>query len=136
KKSAWITGPTAFPSITSSPAPAAPGDAAAKYGATTGRASCAWACASPASCAPRPTASCGASRAAPLLPPLRCTGAAMPRLLLGGIGGALALAACAALAAPRLADFPGNKAANSVEVDVELVMAVDISYSMDMDELA
>src|SRR5262245_65207705 len=60
----------------------------------------------------------------------------MPRLLLGAIGGAVALAACAALAAPRFSDFPGNKGANSVEVDVELVMAVDISYSMDMDELA
>jgi hypothetical protein len=60
----------------------------------------------------------------------------MPRLLLGAIGGAVALAACAALAAPRFTDFPGNKAANSVEVDVELVLAVDISYSMDMDELA
>src|SRR6478752_7239601 len=60
----------------------------------------------------------------------------MPRLLLGALGGALALAACAALAAPRFSDFPGGKAANSVEVDVELVMAVDISYSMDMDELA
>ncbi|MGB9366718.1 MAG: DUF1194 domain-containing protein [Xanthobacteraceae bacterium] len=60
----------------------------------------------------------------------------MRRLLLGAIGGAVALAACAALAAPRLADFPGNKAANSVEVDAELVLAVDISYSMDMDELA
>src|ERR1041385_2801430 len=59
----------------------------------------------------------------------------MPRLLLGAIGGALALAAWAALAAPRLVDVPG-KAANSVEVDVELVMAVDVSYSMDMDELA
>jgi hypothetical protein len=60
----------------------------------------------------------------------------MPRLLLGAIGGAIALAACTALAAPRFADFPVNKAANSVEVDVELVLAVDISYSMDMDELA
>src|SRR3954452_18022515 len=60
----------------------------------------------------------------------------MPRLLPATIGAVLALAACAALAAPRLSDFPGNKAANSVEVDVELVMAVDISYSMDMDELA
>ena len=59
----------------------------------------------------------------------------MRRLLLGITGTALALAACAALAAPRFSDVPG-KAANSVEVDVELVMAVDISYSMDMDELA
>src|SRR3954454_16574625 len=60
----------------------------------------------------------------------------MSRLLPAAIGAVLALAACAALGAPRLADFPGNKAANSVEVDVELVMAVDISYSMDVDELA
>jgi uncharacterized protein DUF1194 len=60
----------------------------------------------------------------------------MRALLLGITGTALALAACAALAAPRYSDFPANKAANSVEVDVELVMAVDISYSMDMDELA
>jgi hypothetical protein len=60
----------------------------------------------------------------------------MPRLWLGAITGAVALAACTALAAPRFSDFPGNKTANSVEVDVELVLAVDISYSMDMDELA
>jgi hypothetical protein len=56
--------------------------------------------------------------------------------LFGAIAAGLALAAAAALAAPRLADMPGSKAANSIEVDVELVMAVDISYSMDMDELA
>jgi hypothetical protein len=55
--------------------------------------------------------------------------------LFGAIAG-LALAAAGALAAPRLADMPGSKAANAIEVDVELVMAVDISYSMDMDELA
>src|SRR3954447_8429958 len=59
----------------------------------------------------------------------------MPRLLLATMGGALAFAACAALAAPRFVDVPG-KTADSLEVDVELVMAVDISYSMDMDELA
>src|SRR4051794_41647744 len=59
----------------------------------------------------------------------------MPRLLLSALGGALALAACAAVAAPRFVDVPG-KTADSLEVDVELVMAVDISYSMDMDELA
>jgi hypothetical protein len=47
----------------------------------------------------------------------------------------LALATWGAIAAPRLAEFPGSKA-NAVEVDVELVMSVDISYSMDMDELA
>ena len=55
--------------------------------------------------------------------------------LFGAIAG-LALTAAGALAAPRLADMPGSKAAGSIEVDVELVMAVDISYSMDMDELA
>jgi len=59
----------------------------------------------------------------------------MRRVILAAIGGAIALAACAALAAPRFVDVPG-KTADSVEVDVELVMAVDISYSMDMDELA
>jgi Protein of unknown function (DUF1194) len=59
----------------------------------------------------------------------------MPRLLLAAMGALLVLAACAALAAPRFVDVPG-KTADAVEVDVELVMAVDISYSMDMDELA
>ena len=59
----------------------------------------------------------------------------MRRVMLAAMGGAIALAACAALAAPRFVDVPG-KTADSVEVDVELVMAVDISYSMDMDELA
>ena len=58
------------------------------------------------------------------------------RWLFGAIAAGLALAAAGALAAPRLADMPGSKAAGSIEVDVELVMAVDISYSMDMDELA
>ena len=42
--------------------------------------------------------------------------------------------AAAAFAAPRFAQMPGKSA--GTEVDVELVMAVDISYSMDMDELA
>ena len=59
----------------------------------------------------------------------------MPRTLPFAILSVVALAA-AAIAAPRLADMPGGKAANSLEVDVELVMAADISYSMDMDELA
>jgi Protein of unknown function (DUF1194) len=54
-------------------------------------------------------------------------------LLVAGI--ALIAAAGAGLAAPRIAEMPGSKAAG-VEVDVELVMAVDISYSMDYDELA
>jgi hypothetical protein len=50
-------------------------------------------------------------------------------------GAALALAWSAGLAAPRIAEMPGTKSAG-VEVDVELVMAIDISYSMDYDELA
>ena len=37
---------------------------------------------------------------------------------------------------PMPADLPGRAAPGSVEVDVELVLAVDISYSMDPDELA
>ena len=57
----------------------------------------------------------------------------MHRSLLLAALSALALAA-AAIAAPRFADMPGKAA--GTEVDVELVMAVDISYSMDMDELA
>ena len=54
-------------------------------------------------------------------------------LLVSGV--ALIAAAGAGLAAPRIAEMPGSKTAG-VEVDVELVMAVDISYSMDYDELA
>src|ERR1043165_3076927 len=135
KKSVWTTGPTASPSITSLPAPAAPEAVAARCGMTTGKAWCAPACDFRDLCARRWTASSGARLDALLLPRLRRTGAAMPRVLLGAIGAGLALATCAAFAAPRFSDFPG-KAASSVEVDVELVMAVDISYSMDMDELA
>jgi hypothetical protein len=54
------------------------------------------------------------------------------------IGAGIATLTLAALgvAAPRLADLPGSKATGSVEVDVELVLAIDISYSMDFDELA
>jgi len=59
----------------------------------------------------------------------------MRRLLTGAIGGAVALATCAALAAPRFADLPGKASPGAVGVDVELVLAVDISYSMDFDEL-
>jgi len=59
------------------------------------------------------------------------------RRWLVGVAGVAALAlAWSAAASPRFADLPGSKAAGSIEVDVELVMAVDISYSMDMDELA
>jgi hypothetical protein len=53
----------------------------------------------------------------------------------GAIGVAgIALAAWTAGAAPRFADIPG-KSQNDIEVDVELVFAIDISYSMDYDEL-
>ena len=58
-------------------------------------------------------------------------------LATGVIGAAaLTLAVWSATSAPRYADLPGSKAAGSVEVDVELVLAIDISYSMDLDELA
>jgi hypothetical protein len=63
------------------------------------------------------------------------------RSVSSAIPAALALAALAGLAfaatpAPRYADLPGAKQAGSVDVDVELVLAVDISYSMDPDEQA
>jgi hypothetical protein len=56
---------------------------------------------------------------------------------LGGAIGAAAVALFAwstGLAAPRYSDLPG-KSRDGIGVDVELVMAVDISYSMDFDEL-
>ena len=54
--------------------------------------------------------------------------------LYGAVAGAFCLASIAALAAPhtRFADT----SANAVPVDVELVLAVDVSYSMDPDEQA
>jgi hypothetical protein len=57
--------------------------------------------------------------------------------LLGGVCGALAITMFAfgsGIAAPRFTDLPG-KSRDGVGVDVELVLAVDISYSMDFDEL-
>jgi len=57
-------------------------------------------------------------------------------LLAGAIGAAaIAVSAWSGIAAPRHADLPGRSAPGSIGVDVELVMAVDISYSMDFDEL-
>jgi len=49
-----------------------------------------------------------------------------------------ALVAYGVAAAPpsRLTDLPGSRTSAVVDVDVELVLAVDISYSMDPDELA
>jgi hypothetical protein len=52
---------------------------------------------------------------------------------------ALAVLAYGVLAAPPArhpVDLPGSRPPGSVDVDVELVLAVDISYSMDPDELA
>ena len=57
-------------------------------------------------------------------------------LVAGAIGAAaIAVSAWGGIAAPRYADLPGRSAPGSIGVDVELVMAVDISYSMDFDEL-
>jgi hypothetical protein len=63
------------------------------------------------------------------------------RSVSSAIAAALALAtlagpAFAATPAPRYVDLPGAKQVGSVDVDVELVLAVDISYSMDPDEQA
>ena len=57
-------------------------------------------------------------------------------LWLAGVVGAagMGLAALGAIAAPRFADVPG-KAQGDTDVDVELIFAIDISYSMDYDEL-
>ncbi|HET9903323.1 MAG TPA: DUF1194 domain-containing protein [Xanthobacteraceae bacterium] len=64
-----------------------------------------------------------------------------------GLGRGLAAAALALMVAavfggraapspkPLRIDIPGSRTAGSVPVDVELVLAVDISYSMDPDEL-
>jgi hypothetical protein len=55
--------------------------------------------------------------------------------LTGAIGAAgIALGAWTAGAAPRFTDVPG-KVLGDIEVDVELIFAIDISYSMDYDEL-
>ena len=56
-------------------------------------------------------------------------------LLPAALGIAALFAIGAGLAAPRLADLPGKAAPGAIGVDVELVMATDISYSMDYDEL-
>jgi len=63
-----------------------------------------------------------------------------------GVAGALVVAAtlaigfgggtAAPLLTPKLADYPEQTPRGSIEVDVELVLAVDISYSMDPEELA
>jgi hypothetical protein len=47
-----------------------------------------------------------------------------------------AMSGVAAPTVPRLVDLPGSKGASGTDVDVELVLAVDVSYSMDPDEQA
>src|SRR5215475_10228060 len=49
---------------------------------------------------------------------------------------AAALLAAAAIAAPRPAPLFADKSPNALAVDVELVLAVDVSYSMDPEEQA
>ena len=63
--------------------------------------------------------------------------AAVGAALLCALSAGLAVRSLAApkLAAPILADMKGKATPGSIGVDVELVMAVDISYSMDFDEL-
>jgi hypothetical protein len=53
--------------------------------------------------------------------------------ILGGLAGALALSVGLAATGPRSAQAPNARAA---DVDLELVLAVDVSYSMDTDEQA
>jgi len=55
------------------------------------------------------------------------------------VAGAIAGGDVAGIAAPKAANQPGARSAekeNTPAVDVELVLAVDVSYSMDLDELA
>jgi len=52
------------------------------------------------------------------------------------VAGAIAGGDVAGVAAPRPASQLADSKANAAPVDVELILAVDVSYSMDMDELA
>ena len=52
------------------------------------------------------------------------------------VAGALAGGDVAGIAAPNPSNQPGQQVADKQAVDVELILAVDVSYSMDMDELA
>src|SRR3954454_20506246 len=56
-------------------------------------------------------------------------------LLSGAIAAAAIGTLSVVLAAPRLADLPGKADPGSIGGDIELLLAVDISYSMDYDEL-
>src|ERR687887_1834366 len=55
-------------------------------------------------------------------------------LLLAGLG--VAVLAAAGFAAPLSNPQTAQRGSSAVPVDVELVLAVDVSYSMDLDELA
>ena len=52
------------------------------------------------------------------------------------IGASLESGRAASTARPIPTDLPGGKTAGSVDVDVEIILAVDVSYSMDTDEQA
>ena len=52
------------------------------------------------------------------------------------VAGAMVAGDVAGIAAPNPNNQPGHQVADRQGVDVELVLAVDVSYSMDMDELA
>jgi uncharacterized protein DUF1194 len=55
------------------------------------------------------------------------------------VAGAMAAGAVAVIAAPTRSSQPARQSAQkepALSVDVELILAVDVSYSMDMDELA
>lgn len=52
------------------------------------------------------------------------------------VAGMLGAGSAASSPKPLFVDLPGARTAGSIPVDVELVLAVDISYSMDPDELA
>jgi hypothetical protein len=52
------------------------------------------------------------------------------------VAGAMAGGDVAGIAAPSPASQLADSKANAASVDVELILAVDVSYSMDMDELA
>jgi hypothetical protein len=52
------------------------------------------------------------------------------------VAGALAGGDVAGIAAPNPSNQPGQQVADKQAVDVELILAVDVSYSMDLDELA
>src|SRR3954447_12092633 len=106
----------------------------------TGRIWCVPGCACPRSCAsgltglPDPRFA-GGKRHATIGADRRLSMRRRDWLLTGAIGVAALCALSTSLAAPRFADLPGKVAPGSVGVDVELVLAVDISYSMDYDEL-